>query len=426
VPEAARLAALGDEHAADGVEMARLVAAVVRHGGEEGDRDAHVADPVLATALELDACDLSCVVADRAGHEHLAASGHRGDTGGEVHRCPEPIAVALDCGTVVHPYADRRKAVAGHDLVRRGQSKRDRVGGIGVTDHHRISDGLENLTAAGVGGFGHGATEIGREIGSVRVSVSLGERRVARNVSEDEGPAIWLVGAHHWTVPSVGVTPTDDSFIPALRFHRLTPLFDFVAAVAVRDRTIKRRVLDRAGIDSGENVLDVGCGTGTLAVAAARAAPGVAVTGLDADASILSRAREKASDAGVEIRFDEGKSAALPYADASFDVVLSTLVFHHLPDDAKRQTAAELVRVLRPGGRLVVGDLGRPQDPFMRIAVRMTVQLLDGVTTTALNVRGELQDVLAGAGLRAVTVRDRVRTPTGSYEIITAEPSVRH
>jgi hypothetical protein len=76
--------------------------------------------------------------------------------------------------------------------------------------------------------------------------------------------------------------------------------------------------------------------------------------------------------------------------------------------------------VLRPGGRLVVGDLGRPRDPLMRIAVLVTVQLLDGVTTTALNVRGELPDVLTGAGLRAVTIHDRVRTPTGSYEIITA------
>jgi hypothetical protein len=56
----------------------------------------------------------------------------------------------------------------------------------------------------------------------------------------------------------------------------------------------------------------------------------------------------------------------------------------------------------------------------MRIAVRVTTQLLDGVATTALNVRGELPDVLAGAGLRAVTVRDRMRAPTGSYEILTA------
>lgn len=209
-------------------------------------------------------------------------------------------------------------------------------------------------------------------------------------------------------------------FIPALRFHRLTPLFDAVAAVAVRDRAFKRRVINRASIAGGEDVLDVGCGTGTLAVAVARAAPGVTVTGLDADASILARARTRAADAGLEIDFDEGMSTELPYADKRFDLALSTLLFHHLEDDAKRRTAAELMRVIRPGGRLVVGDLGRPHDPVMRIAVGATVQLVDGVGPTRLNVRGELPEVLAGAGMEAVAVGERMRTPTGSYEIITA------
>ena len=212
----------------------------------------------------------------------------------------------------------------------------------------------------------------------------------------------------------------DTEFIPALRFNRLTPLFDVVAATTVRDRTIKRRVLDHAAISSGEAVLDLGCGTGTLAVAAARAAPDVTVTGIDADPSILARARERAVANGLEIVFDEGRSTQLPYADASFDLVLATLFFHHLPDEEKRKTAAEVVRVLRPGGRLVVADVGRPQDPLMRVAVRATVQVLDGVATTALNVRGELGEVLAGASLKSVTSRDRVRTPTGTYEILTA------
>lgn len=208
-------------------------------------------------------------------------------------------------------------------------------------------------------------------------------------------------------------------FLPALRFHRLTPLFDTVAALTVRDGAIKRTVIERAQLRDGDSVLDVGCGTGTLAAAAARAAK-VHVTGVDADAAILERARRRADDEALPIRFDEANATALPYAEASFDVVLSTLFFHHLTDDDKHRAAAEIVRVTRPGGRVVIADPGRPQDPLMRVAVRTTVQVLDGVKTTALNVRGELPEVLSAAGLADVTTQQRFRTPTGTYEVLTA------
>jgi ubiquinone/menaquinone biosynthesis C-methylase UbiE len=185
-------------------------------------------------------------------------------------------------------------------------------------------------------------------------------------------------------------------------------------------REIFLRLLDRQlGSGNGDRrVLDVGCGTGTLAVRAARAAPGVEVTGLDADPAILVRARERATGAGLEIDFDQALSTALPYADASFDLVVSTLFFHHLRDDDKRGTAKEILRVLRPGGRLVVGDLGRPHDPLMRVVVRTTVQVLDGVTTTSLNVRGELPAVLSAAGFQDVAVHRRMRAPVSSLDVI--------
>ncbi|MEX2196953.1 MAG: methyltransferase domain-containing protein [Thermoleophilaceae bacterium] len=211
----------------------------------------------------------------------------------------------------------------------------------------------------------------------------------------------------------------DQAYKPALRFPALTALFDPVVAVTTRERSFKARVLERAALAPGEEVLDMGCGTGTLALAALAAEPAARVTGLDADPEVLARARRKAAGARVELDLDEGFSTELPYDDGRFDAVLSTLFFHHLEDVDKRRTAAEALRVLRPGGRLVVGDLGRSQDPLMRVAVLGTVQLLDGFATTSASVAGKLPAMLAEAGLAEVRVTDRLRTPTGTIEVIT-------
>jgi SAM-dependent methyltransferase len=213
------------------------------------------------------------------------------------------------------------------------------------------------------------------------------------------------------------VTDTQDRFIPALRFGWLTGLFDPVSKLTAREGTFKRRVLERAALAEGERVLDVACGTGTLALSAARSARNVRVTGVDGDPAILERARAKA---GNEVTFDEGLSTELPYEDGRFDVVLSTLFFHHLSDDAKLRSAEEVRRVLRPAGRVVIGDLGRPQDPLMRVAVLLTVQMLDGFDVTSGNVAGRLPATLREAGLEAVRVTDRLRAPIGTLEIVTA------
>jgi ubiquinone/menaquinone biosynthesis C-methylase UbiE len=210
-----------------------------------------------------------------------------------------------------------------------------------------------------------------------------------------------------------------ERFIPALRFDRLTSLFDPVVAVTTREGHFKDRVLERAAVRNGERVLDLACGTGTLAIELSERVPGARVTGLDGDPTILERARAKASGAEVDVTFDEGLSSDLPYEDESFDVVLSTLFFHHLTDATKRRSADEVFRVLRPGGRVAVADFGRPQDPLMRVAF-LSVQVVDGFSNTGGHVAGALPGVLAGAGLQAVEVTDRIRTPLGTIEILVA------
>jgi ubiquinone/menaquinone biosynthesis C-methylase UbiE len=206
-------------------------------------------------------------------------------------------------------------------------------------------------------------------------------------------------------------------FIPALRFDALTRVYDPVVALTSREGAFKRRLLDHARIRGGESVLDLACGTGTLAVEAKRRAPEARLSAVDADPAVLERARRKADAAGAEIAFAEALSTDLPYESRSFDVVLTTLFFHHLTDEAKLDTGEEIFRVLRHGGRLLMADWGRPQDPLMRMTF-LSVQMLDGFRTTTSNVTGRIPEMLREAGLTRVSVLDRMRTPVGTIEIV--------
>src|SRR5690349_8780362 len=208
----------------------------------------------------------------------------------------------------------------------------------------------------------------------------------------------------------------DDSYIPALRFSALTPLFDPIVRLTTRERTFKRRLLERAAPRPGEAVLDLGAGTGTLAVMLKDAVPAVAVTGLDADAEILGQARAKAAAARADVEFVQARSDEMPFPDGSFDAIVSTLFFHHLDGAVKRATLAECVRVLRPGGRLVVGDWGRPSDPLMA-ALFIAVRALDGFGVTADNAHGRLPALFEDAGLVSVRTTDELRTPLGTIAL---------
>jgi ubiquinone/menaquinone biosynthesis C-methylase UbiE len=216
---------------------------------------------------------------------------------------------------------------------------------------------------------------------------------------------------------------TESRYVPALRFRFLTRVYDPAVRVTTREREFKRRLLDQAGIESGHRVLDLGCGTGTLAAMAKSRAPDAELVGLDGDPEVLERAREKAEAGGFEVRFDEGFSTELAYEEASFDRVLSTLFFHHLTGADKRRTAAELARVLRPGGELHVADIGRPADPVMW-ALSRQIRVFDGFEQTRDNFAGALPEIFAEAGLAEARERDRLRTPVGSISLYSArQPS---
>ena len=128
-------------------------------------------------------------------------------------------------------------------------------------------------------------------------------------------------------------------------------------------RELRQRTADLADIHSGEKVLDVGCGTGTLAMEVEpRVGRTGQVFGIDPGAQQIANARSRAARRNQRIQFQIGVIEHLEFPDQSFDVVLSTIMMHHLSDSLKRQGLAEIIRVLKPGGRLVIADFKRPEE----------------------------------------------------------------
>jgi ubiquinone/menaquinone biosynthesis C-methylase UbiE len=211
-----------------------------------------------------------------------------------------------------------------------------------------------------------------------------------------------------------------EDYIPALRYKWLTRFYDPVVALTTREHLFREALLEMARIGDGEKVLDLACGTGTMAAQVKARYPQSEVYGLDGDAEILDVARNKVQQAGVSVTFDQGFSYALPYPESTFSVVFSSLFFHHLEPDQKSQTLREVCRVLRPGGELLICDWGKPSNWLLRLAF-LLVQALDGFAVTKDHVQGRLPVFIEDAGFSAVKVTSSLSTLLGTLAFISAQ-----
>ena len=205
----------------------------------------------------------------------------------------------------------------------------------------------------------------------------------------------------------------DDSYSHALRFELFTSLYDPVVAWTCREKTFKRALIRQAGLAPGQKALDLGCGTCTLTLMIIEDYPGLDITGLDGDERMLSIAAKKARRSGIDLRLDLALAYEMPYADDSFDRVVSSYLFHHLTPENKRRTLTEVLRILKPGGELHVADWGKPPNFLLRLAFYV-VQFLDGFETTTDSVQGMLPAYMADAGYDDVATTRHIPTPLGS------------
>jgi ubiquinone/menaquinone biosynthesis C-methylase UbiE len=183
------------------------------------------------------------------------------------------------------------------------------------------------------------------------------------------------------------------------QMERMVGSYDLYMKVATfgRERALRRETLDLAGLRPGESYLEVGCGTGTLTIAARQrvGASGYAA-GIDIIPGMVARSQEKAARAGVNIDFRPGSIEAIPFPDRSFDVVAGSFMIFHMSDRVRRNGIREIRRVLRPGGRLLFLDMAEPGRPLSRWIVRVMFGWAFEHDLT------ELEPVLAESGFGAV------------------------
>ncbi|MHB1105073.1 MAG: class I SAM-dependent methyltransferase [Lutibacter sp.] len=209
---------------------------------------------------------------------------------------------------------------------------------------------------------------------------------------------------------------SNSNYIPALRFHWLTNIYDFSVSVLMPEKEFKNALIHNANIQDDYTVLDFGIGTATLSIMAYKFNSKAVYKGLDIDSNILKIAKQKIENAMATIELIKYDGGILPFADSSIDRIITSLVFHHLTSEQKLEAFFEFKRILKHNGELHIADWGKASNFLMRLMFHI-VQLLDGYKTTNDNVKGNLPNIIKQAGFDQINISQKFNTVLGTVEI---------
>ncbi len=216
------------------------------------------------------------------------------------------------------------------------------------------------------------------------------------------------------------------AYKPPLSYKILTPLYDLVIAALTRERVWRNAFIQEISAQTNDRILDVGSGTGTLALALHQAAPGIRYVGVDPDEDAVRRARNKTAKLKSAIRIEVGYfSAENTYFEETPTKIITSLVLHQVPLEEKRRIIKDAYELLPAGAMFYIADYGRQKSWLMRLLFRLTVQALNGVDDTQPNAEGIIPVLLENAGFTDVCESERIATPTGVISIYSGSRSDR-
>ena len=199
---------------------------------------------------------------------------------------------------------------------------------------------------------------------------------------------------------------TKKYFRPAFSYNFLTPCYDVFTDLTGFGKSLKRKVVRLLKLKGNEKVLDVGVGTGTLLIELNKSYPSLNLVGIDPDPKVLNIAKSKLAKYKVRASLSKAFAQDLPFPDASFDLVVSTLTFHHIPSQAKKKALGEIHRILRNGGKFLLADFGKPKGPISYILLHLG-SIFDGGEEMKANLRGELPIMLKDKGFIVEKIGNR-------------------